>query len=109
MRIEYGKLIRDRIPEIIRQDERRYSVERMSEEEYIQALKDKLVEEAQEAARAKPEELVKELADLYEVIDSLMAAHRIDREVVLAEQGRRRQSRGGFNQRLRLLWTEKDP
>jgi predicted house-cleaning noncanonical NTP pyrophosphatase (MazG superfamily) len=109
MRIEYGKLIRDRIPEIIRQDGRRYSIEEMSEEEYVQALKDKLVEEAQEAARAKPEELIKELADLYEVMDSLMATRGIDREAVLAEQGNRRQSRGGFNQRLRLLWTEEDP
>jgi predicted house-cleaning noncanonical NTP pyrophosphatase (MazG superfamily) len=109
MRIEYNKLIRDRIPEIILQDGRRYSVEEMSEEEYVQALKDKLVEEAQEAARAKPEELVKELADLYEVVDSLMEARRIDQEVVFAEQRKRRQSRGGFNRRLRLLWTEEIP
>jgi predicted house-cleaning noncanonical NTP pyrophosphatase (MazG superfamily) len=106
MRKEYNKLVRDHIPEIIRQDGRRCSVEVMLEEEYVRALKDKLIEEAKEAAAAKPEELVKELADLYEVIDSLMEAHRIDREAVLTEKQRRYQSRGGFSQRLRLLWTD---
>jgi predicted house-cleaning noncanonical NTP pyrophosphatase (MazG superfamily) len=106
MRKEYDKLVRDRIPEIIRQDGRQCGVEVMPEDEYVQALKDKLVEEAQEAAAAEPEDLVKELADLYEIVDALMIACGIDRQVVLAKQEERRQSLGGFDQRLRLLWTE---
>jgi len=106
MRKEYNKLVRDRIPEIICQDGRQCGVEVMPEDEYVQGLKDKLVEEAQEAAAARTEDMVKELADLYEVVDALMAACRIDRQVVLAKQEERRQSRGGFDQRLRLLWTD---
>jgi predicted house-cleaning noncanonical NTP pyrophosphatase (MazG superfamily) len=106
MRKEYDKLVRDRIPEIIRQDGRQCGVEVMPEGEYVQALKDKLIEEAQEAATAGSDDLVKELADLYEVVDALMAACGIDRQVVLAKQEERRQSRGGFDQRLRLLWTD---
>ena len=58
MRKEYDKLVRDRIPEIIRQDGRQCGVEVMPEDEYVQALKDKLVEEAKEAAAAGPEDLV---------------------------------------------------
>jgi len=106
MRKEYNKLVRDLIPEIIRQDGRRCGVEVMPEDEYVRALKDKLIEEAQEAAAAGPEDLVKELADLYEVVGALMLACRIDRHAVLAKQEERRQSRGGFDQRLRLLWTD---
>jgi predicted house-cleaning noncanonical NTP pyrophosphatase (MazG superfamily) len=106
MRKEYDKLVRDRIPEIIRQDGRQCGVEVMPEDEYVQALKDKLVEEAQETAAAGPEDLIKELADLYEVVDALMAACGIDRQVVLVKQEGRRQSRGGFDQRFRLLWTD---
>jgi predicted house-cleaning noncanonical NTP pyrophosphatase (MazG superfamily) len=106
MRKEYSKLVRDRIPEIIRQDGRECGVEVMSENEYIQALKDKLVEEAQEAAEAVSEGLVKELADLSEVMDALIVACQIDRQAVLVKQAERRQSRGGFDQRFRLLWTE---
>jgi predicted house-cleaning noncanonical NTP pyrophosphatase (MazG superfamily) len=106
MRKEYDKLVRDRIPEIIRQDGRQCGVEVLPEDEYIQALKDKLVEEAQEAAAAGSDDLVKELADLYEVVDALIGACGIDLQVVLAKQEERRQSRGGFDQRFRLLWTD---
>lgn len=106
MRIEYNKLVRDRIPEIIQQDGRQCGVEVLDESEYIQALRQKLVEEAQEAATCDLDELVKELVDLYEVIDSLMEAGEIDREFVLAKQEARRAERGGFERRLCLLWVE---
>ncbi len=52
-------------------------------------MRQKLIEEAQEAAEAN-EELITELADLYEVIDALMETYGIKRELVLAEQERRR-------------------
>jgi predicted house-cleaning noncanonical NTP pyrophosphatase (MazG superfamily) len=106
MRKEYDKLVRDHIPEIIRQDGRQCGVEVMREEEYVHALKEKLVEEAQEAADARPEDLVKELADLSEVIDALIIACGFDRQVVVVKQEERRRSRGGFERRLRLLWTD---
>ena len=106
MRKEYNKLVRDHIPEIIRQDGRQCGVAVMPEDEYVQTLKDKLIEEAEEAAAAKPEELIRELADLYEVIDSLIAVCSLDREAVLVEQEKRRQSRGGFSKRFRLLWAD---
>lgn len=105
MRIEYHKLVRDRIPEIIEQDGRKCATETMSEDEYRQALREKLVEEAQEAAESTPDGIVTELADLYEIIDALMATYDIDREAVLAEQSQRRITRGGFEKQLRLLWT----
>lgn len=106
MRHEYYKLVRDLIPEIIRNDGRECEVMEMSESEYFQALRKKLIEEAQEAAIAKSEELVSELADLYEVIDAIMAAYGIERDLVLAKQAQRRAERGGFNKRIRLLWTQ---
>ncbi len=58
--------------------------------EYLEALRQKLIEEAQEAALASPKDLVKELADLYEVIDAVLVAYPIEREVVLAVQKQRR-------------------
>ena len=105
MRRDYDKLVRDHIPEIIRQAGCECEVVVMSEEEYRQALGKKLVEEAQEAAVADAQDLVKELADLSEVIDAVLSVYRIDRELVLREQERRRVERGGFSDRLKLLWT----
>lgn len=106
MREEYNKLVRDRIPEIIRQSGNQCEVVTMSEADLTQALREKLLEEAGEVAAASPENLVSELADLQEVIDSLLAVYAIDREAVLTEQKRKRVERGGFDQRLRLLWTQ---
>lgn len=57
----------------------------MDEAEFHQALRAKLVEEAQEAGAGDPIDLVTELADLYEVMGALIAAHRIDRATVFAE------------------------
>lgn len=106
MRREYNKLVRDRIPEIIRQDGRQCEITVMSKEDYVQALKEKLVEESQEAACADDKGIIRELADLYEVIDSLIAAQGIDREAILAKQRQRRLTRGAFEERIFLLWTD---
>ncbi|MBD1850955.1 nucleoside triphosphate pyrophosphohydrolase [Cyanobacteria bacterium FACHB-502] len=108
MKKVYNKLVRDRIPEIIQAAGREYAIETMEEEEFHQALRAKLVEEAQEAAAATDTDLVTELADLYEVIDTLMAASGIDRKTILTEQKRRRLERGGFSRRIRLLWSGAD-
>lgn len=78
----------------------------LSEEDYQQALRQKLIEESHEAATAIGDDLIKELADLYEVIDGLMLVYHIDREAVVKIQEERRAERGGFNKRLRLLWVE---
>ncbi|MBR8838171.1 MAG: nucleoside triphosphate pyrophosphohydrolase [Stigonema ocellatum SAG 48.90 = DSM 106950] len=109
MRKDYNKLVRDRIPEIIRRHGRECEVMEMSQSEYCQALREKLIEEAQEAATAEPEELVTELADLYEVIDTIMTEYGIHRDLLLAEQKQRRIDRGGFTKRIRLLWSSQIP
>jgi predicted house-cleaning noncanonical NTP pyrophosphatase (MazG superfamily) len=107
MHKKHNKLVRDRIPEIIRQAGNQCEVVTMSEAELTQALREKLLEEAREAAAAtSPENLVSELADLQEVIDALLTVYGIEYEAVVKEQTRKRTERGGFEQRLRLLWTE---
>jgi predicted house-cleaning noncanonical NTP pyrophosphatase (MazG superfamily) len=108
MRTEYNKLVRDKIPEIIRQSGNQCEVTIFSDTEYLEALRQKLIEEAQEAAIASSDELVKELADLYEVIDTILTATGIEREAVLAVQQQRREERGEFEGKIKLLWTLTD-
>ncbi len=102
----HNKLVRDRIPEIIASEGRDYATETMGDSEYRQALLAKLVEEAQEAAEAEPGELVKELADVYEVIEALLVVFDLDRDAIRTLQQKRRDERGGFERRIKLLWTE---
>lgn len=102
---EYNKLVRDRIPEIIRQSGIECETAVLLDAEYCQALRLKLIEEATEVAEANRDELVAELADLYEVIDALMLSYGISDDRILNAQAKRRETRGGFAQKIMLLRT----
>ncbi|GCE48668.1 putative house-cleaning noncanonical NTP pyrophosphatase (MazG superfamily) [Thermosporothrix hazakensis] len=104
MQKEYNKLVRDRIPEMIEANGATCQVTAMDEAEYQQTLHTKLVEEALEVAAAKQRgELIKELADLQEVVSALQALYQIDPAEVQAVQEQRRNERGAFERRLRLI------
>ncbi len=105
MRTEHNKLVRDKIPEIIRTSGNQCEVSTLNDAEYIEALCQKLVEEAQEAATAAPDKLAEELADVMEVIDALFAATGIEPEKVREIQKEKRSQRGGFDNKIKLLWT----
>lgn len=105
MEKEYHKLVRDRIPDIIRESGNECEVLIMSDPEYRQALRQKLIEEAAEAAAADRDDLVAELADLSEVMDALMISFGISGDRLLAEKIKRQEARGGFTQKIMLLRT----
>lgn len=73
--------------------------------EYIETPRQKLVEEAQEVAIADNNKLREELADVMEVIETLMSAAGIEPEKVREIQRKKRSARGGFDNRIKLLWT----
>jgi len=61
----YNKLIRDRIPEIIKKEGNTADIIILSEESFNQAIKQKLIEEATEVANAVTrDDILGELADL---------------------------------------------
>ena len=99
----YNKLVRDRIPEIIRAEGRACEVSILSQSAYRRALLEKLVEEASEAAAADAEHLVTELADHAEVVEALLVTTGIAQAQVRTEQRKRRAERGGFELRLCLV------
>jgi predicted house-cleaning noncanonical NTP pyrophosphatase (MazG superfamily) len=64
------------------------------------------VEKVEEARTATSRaELPTELVDLYEVVDALLETFELDKEELLTAQASRRAERGGFEQRLKLLWV----
>lgn len=100
----YQKLVRDRIPDIVRADGGAPTVKTLDDAAFENALRVKLVEEAQEAVAAKDEaEIKKELADLREIIQTLCRLHGFSEQAILDEQKRRRDERGGFDNRI---WLE---
>ncbi len=106
----YGKLIRDRIPEIIAAQGKAFSVSVLAKDAYRDALIAKLLEEANEVKGAMQggdrDEIIKELADLSEVMDALLNALGISEEEIRGRQKKRREGRGGFEEHLWLEWVE---
>ena len=98
-----GKLVRDRIPEIIRARGEKPTVHTVDGDRLFDALIAKLSEEAQELRRAPQAHQVEELADLVEVIRGLAAHLGIDPQNLEVVTASKREERGGFTQGL---WLE---
>ena len=106
MKYTYNKLVRDKIPENINSMEGRKATWRiMDDEEYIKELNKKLLEEAHEFIE---ENAVEELADIMEVIQSIMRAKNISYEELKEVQALKREQKGGFNDRVYLIDVEQD-
>ena len=103
MRIDYDKLVRDRIPEIIESAGKK-AVTRMADDaEYLSYLRRKLSEEVDEYMASGD---VEELADILEVISALgrRAGVPLSRLIEIADDKRR--ARGGFDGRILLIRVE---
>jgi predicted house-cleaning noncanonical NTP pyrophosphatase (MazG superfamily) len=74
---------------------------------YLAALRAKLQGEAEEVRSAPDGQLRSELADVLEVLWALDAAHGMSWEDVVAEAARKRDDRGGFDQRTFLEYVDR--
>ncbi len=102
----WNKLVRDRIPEIIAETGEAPIMRTLEPDEFVAALKDKVVEEAREVATAASRDaLMMELADLTEVVDALVRAVGLDAAEIKAIRQQRAHSRGGFDKRVLLIET----
>ena len=106
MRVDYNKLVRDRIPEIIGSRGDHAVIRVLDEAAYRDALLAKLVEEAQEASGTRGEELPAELADVLEVLQALAKALGMSWEQLLALAAAKRTRRDGFKGRIFLEYVE---
>ncbi|KQR24445.1 hypothetical protein ASF79_04460 [Agreia sp. Leaf335] len=96
-----GKLIRDRVPDIVRELGHHIEVRELAADEYAAALREKLVEEAREAQRAADRtELLEELADLAEVALALAQHEGITDAEILDQRAAKNRSHGTFDGRL---------
>lgn len=103
MPIIYNKLVRDKIPEVIKQAGRDCKTEYIKGERLQRALVQKLKEET---AEFEENPCVEELADLLEVIDGLCHFYGWSMEDILAVKAEKRQARGGFEKGIVLLETD---
>ncbi|MDP4182753.1 MAG: nucleoside triphosphate pyrophosphohydrolase [Bacillota bacterium] len=95
----YNKLIRDKIPQIIEKSGKHAVIEKVTGNEYINLLNEKLGEELQEFMESQS---VEELADLVEVVYAILDCKKVSIEDFEAIRQQKVNERGAFKERLLL-------
>ena len=104
MKHTYNKLVRDKIPDIINSDGNKKVIFRIMEKnEYLKELNKKLIEESNEFIEKND---VEELADVMEVIISIMKEKNITWEQVEKVRKEKKEKRGGFENKIFLESVE---
>jgi len=95
----YNKLVRDKIPDIIKQKKGVPLTHIADNEEYWQKLKEKLQEEIKEFIEAESAE---EMADILEVIDAVIDFKKFDRDELQKVKNIKAEERGRFENKIIL-------
>ena len=92
-----GKLVRDKIPDIIRAAGKTPVTEILSNEEYLNELDKKLNEEV---AEYQADKSIEEMADILEVLYAICEARGYSIEELMQVKEAKRNERGGFKDRV---------
>jgi len=97
--IKYGKLVRDKIPEVIEASGKKCDYNKAGKEELLELLISKLDEEV---AEFKEERNLEELADIMEVLFGLASDLGFSEQELLRKRDVKKEERGGFKEGIVL-------
>ena len=100
--MSYNKLVRDKIPEIIKNNNETPITRILSDEEYKVELEKKLLEEYQEVIASSGKNRLEELADMLEVMIALASLDDATLEDIIKIADKKRNKRGGFKEKIFL-------
>jgi len=92
-----NKLVRDNIPDIIKEKNGTCEVEVLNDNDFYKALIEKLKEEVLEFEK---DDNLEELADIYEVFTTLLISKGLTLSDVQTAAAKKRKKNGGFSRRL---------
>lgn len=98
--IIYNKLIRDRIPEIMDQEGKKYEIRVLKDDEYLKEINRKLQEELQEYYESGE---VEELADIAEILYAIARYKGVSQKEFERIRMNKAEKRGAFEKRLFLI------
>ena len=96
----HNKLVRDKIPDIIKESGRKCKTKVLSDKDYVFELERKLSEEVHEYKLDKNPD---ELCDVLEVVYALAVARGMSLEELEAKRIAKRETRGGFDGKVYLV------
>jgi predicted house-cleaning noncanonical NTP pyrophosphatase (MazG superfamily) len=97
--MKYNKLVRDKIPNIIKEDGKNPIIHIANEEEYWEKIKEKLNEEVDEFLKESNEE---EISDILEVIDAICKFKEFDENEINKIKKQKAEKRGRFDNKIIL-------
>lgn len=98
-----GKLVRDKIPEIIKNDGKTPIIEILSDEDYLKELDKKLNEEV---AEYQADKSIEEMADVLEVLYAICEARGHSVEELMQVRETKCDKRGGFRDKIYWVGNE---
>ena len=98
----YNKLVRDKIPNIIKEKGETPVVRILDKNEYKKELEKKLYEEYKEVIKAIGDDRVEELADMLEVIRALASLENKTLNDVITIADKKVKKRGAFKEKIFL-------
>ena len=98
-----GKLVRDKIPDIIRAAGKEPIIRILPQEGYLQELDRKLDEEV---AEYQADKTIEEMADIVEVLFAICEARGYSIEELMQVREMKKEKRGGFKDRI--YWIENE-
>ena len=102
---EYNKLVRDKIPEVIKQNGDTPKIMILDDENYFDALNEKLKEEVAEYLDGFS---IDELADIMEVVYALVGYKGLSIKDFEDIRMKKREKRGGFDKRISLIEVKRE-
>ena len=100
--MSYNKLVRDKIPEIIKNNNEIPVTRILNDSEYKKELEKKLFEEYQEVIDASGKKRLEELADMLEVMISLANIQNATLDDIISIADKKRTNRGSFKEKIFL-------
>ena len=100
----YNKLVRDRVPEIIKESKQIPEYIILSDEEYMAELNKKLKEETAEYLTSNE---IEDLADILEVVFAICEARGISEDKIQEVRKEKAIRRGGFQNKILLKTVKK--
>ena len=108
-RLYFNKLVRDIVPDSLGAKGCAYETRILDNQEFEQELLKKVGEESNEVASAKDRtELIKEIADLEDVLDELKRLKSIAPRELEEAKETAFSKKGGFTKHLFLVWSADD-
>lgn len=107
MKKKWNKLVRDKIVLSLEQKGIKVHSKVLNEQKALNALRNKILEEAMEVSRTTTAaDTIEEIADIREVIDELMVRMDITEEQIEQARQEKNSAKGAFKNNIYLISTE---